>query len=144
MPPVEIRVQGRIDEHWSDWFDDLTITHTDGYAVEPTRTASLLIGMGERYDAIVTLGDGVFALVAEPMGKEGLARALVRTGSGAPWPDSVGGWDLGWLPGLPSSSKYAPFQLAVACWSACSRTCDRSGIKTIISRSIVSESDCCS
>ena len=33
----------------------------------------------------------------------------MRTGSGAPWPDSVGGWDLGWLPGLPSSSKYAPF-----------------------------------
>ena len=29
MQRVEIRVKGRIDEHWSDWFDDLTITHTD-------------------------------------------------------------------------------------------------------------------
>jgi len=29
MPQVEIRVQGRIDEHWSDWFDDLTLTHTE-------------------------------------------------------------------------------------------------------------------
>ena len=29
MPQVEIRVKGQIDEHWSDWFDDLTITHTD-------------------------------------------------------------------------------------------------------------------
>jgi len=29
MQSVEIRVKGRIDEHWSDWFDDLTITHTD-------------------------------------------------------------------------------------------------------------------
>lgn len=29
MQNVEIRVKGRIDEHWSDWFDDLTITHTD-------------------------------------------------------------------------------------------------------------------
>jgi hypothetical protein len=29
MPRVEIRVQGRIDEHWSDWFDDLTLTHTE-------------------------------------------------------------------------------------------------------------------
>jgi hypothetical protein len=29
MQSVEIRVQGRIDEHWSHWFDDLTITHTD-------------------------------------------------------------------------------------------------------------------
>ena len=29
MQSVEIRVKGRIDERWSDWFDDLTITHTD-------------------------------------------------------------------------------------------------------------------
>ena len=29
MQRVEIRVKGQIDEHWSDWFDDLTITHTD-------------------------------------------------------------------------------------------------------------------
>ncbi|MBE9508487.1 MAG: hypothetical protein IMY86_10600 [Chloroflexi bacterium] len=29
MQQVEIRVKGRIDEHWSDWFDGLTITHTD-------------------------------------------------------------------------------------------------------------------
>ena len=29
MPQVEIRVQGRIDEHWSDWFDDLTLMHTE-------------------------------------------------------------------------------------------------------------------
>jgi len=29
MQHVEIRVKGRIDEHWSDWFDGLTITHTD-------------------------------------------------------------------------------------------------------------------
>lgn len=28
MPRVEIRVRGRIDEHWSDWFDDLAIAHT--------------------------------------------------------------------------------------------------------------------
>ena len=29
MLPVEIRVKGRIDERWSEWLDDLTITHTD-------------------------------------------------------------------------------------------------------------------
>jgi hypothetical protein len=29
MQHVEIRVKGRIDEHWSDWFEGLTITHTD-------------------------------------------------------------------------------------------------------------------
>jgi len=26
---VEIRVKRRIDEHWSDWLDGLTIRHTD-------------------------------------------------------------------------------------------------------------------
>ena len=29
MQRVEIRVKGQIDEHWSEWFEDLTITHTD-------------------------------------------------------------------------------------------------------------------
>ncbi len=42
-----------------------------------------------RYDAVVTLGDGVFALVAAPVGKAGLARALVRTGAGAAPADSL-------------------------------------------------------
>ena len=29
MERVEIRVKGHIDEHWSGWFEDLTITHTE-------------------------------------------------------------------------------------------------------------------
>lgn len=62
---------------------DLTVTHTDGYPVQAVTTSAVRIGMGERYDASVTLADGVFAVVAEPVGKRGLARALVRTGSGA-------------------------------------------------------------
>ena len=62
---------------------DLTVTHTDGYPVQPVKASGVRIGMGERYDAIVTLGDGVFDFVAEPVGKKGLARALIRTGSGA-------------------------------------------------------------
>ncbi len=61
---------------------DMTVTHTDGYQVTPVTTSALRIGMGERYDAVVTLKDGVFPLVAEPVGKAGLARALVRTGAG--------------------------------------------------------------
>ncbi len=65
----------------------LTITHTDGYPVAPTQVRSFLIGMGERYDVLATLGDGVFPLVARPEGKNGTAWALVRTASGtAPTP----------------------------------------------------------
>ena len=29
MLRAEIRVKGRIDEHWSDWFEDLEVTHTE-------------------------------------------------------------------------------------------------------------------
>ena len=61
---------------------DLTVTHTDGYPVQPVTTSAVRVGMGERYDAIVTLTEGVFPLVAEPVSKSGLARALVRTGAG--------------------------------------------------------------
>ncbi|MBL8929381.1 MAG: multicopper oxidase family protein [Kineosporiaceae bacterium] len=66
----------------------LTITHTDGFPVAPVTTSAVRIGMGERYDAVVTLEDGVFPLVAAPSGKQGTARALVTTGAGTPPPTS--------------------------------------------------------
>jgi FtsP/CotA-like multicopper oxidase with cupredoxin domain len=66
----------------------LTVTHTDGFAVVPVDVDALLVGMGERYDVIVTAGDGVFPLVAVAEGKDAHARALLRTGAGsAPEPD---------------------------------------------------------
>ena len=61
----------------------MRVTHTDGFPVEPIDTDALLIGMGERYDALVTLADGVFPLVAVAEGKDAAAFALVRTGSGS-------------------------------------------------------------
>ncbi|MGY1948722.1 multicopper oxidase family protein [Nocardia asiatica] len=67
----------------------LRITHSDGYPVQPVTGASLLISMGERYDAIIELADGVFPLVAAPEGKSGHAFALIRTGGGNPPPATV-------------------------------------------------------
>lgn len=67
----------------------LRITHTDGYPVHPVTTASLLIGMGERYDAVIDLADGVFPLVAAAEGKAGQAFALIRTDGGTPPPAAV-------------------------------------------------------
>ena len=60
----------------------MKVTHTDGFPVVPTDVDALLIGMGERYDVIVTAGDGVFPLVASAEGKGALARALLATGVG--------------------------------------------------------------
>ena len=60
----------------------MTVTHSDGFPVSPVTTDSLLIGMGERYDVVVTLGDGAFPLVASAEGKKGQGLAVVRTGEG--------------------------------------------------------------
>ncbi len=61
----------------------MKVTHTDGFPVVPTDVDALLIGIGERYDVIVTAGDGVFPLVASAEGKNALGRALLATGTGA-------------------------------------------------------------
>jgi FtsP/CotA-like multicopper oxidase with cupredoxin domain len=68
---------------------ELTVTHTDGRPVLPVETDAVLLGMGERYDALVTITDpGVFALVASAEGKDGQAVALLRSGAGeSPPPD---------------------------------------------------------
>ncbi|WP_406097555.1 multicopper oxidase family protein [Streptomyces sp. NBC_01013] len=61
----------------------MTVTHTDGFPVRHTTTDALLLGMGERYDVLVTAGDGVFPLTALAEGKNASAMALLRTGGGA-------------------------------------------------------------
>ena len=66
----------------------MTITHTDGYPVEPVDVDSLLLGMGERYDVLVTLGDGAFPFIAEAEGKQARGFALVRTSALAEAPSA--------------------------------------------------------
>lgn len=67
----------------------LTVTHSDGYPTEHLDVDALLIGMGERYDVLVTLGDGAFPLVALAEGKNAIARGIIRT-SGAASPPAAG------------------------------------------------------
>lgn len=67
----------------------MTVTHTDGFPIQPVDADALLIGMGERYDVLVTLADGIFPLVAVAEGKDDAAFALIRTGAGEPPPASA-------------------------------------------------------
>ena len=60
----------------------LTVTHTDGFPVEPVTVDAVLLGMGERYDVVVTAGDGVFPIVAVPEGAHTGALAFLRTAAG--------------------------------------------------------------
>lgn len=61
---------------------DLALTHTDGFAVEPTIARSVVLGMGERVDAILTVQDGAFPVFAYPLsGNAAPALAVVKTSS---------------------------------------------------------------
>ena len=57
----------------------LTVTHADGFPVEPVEVDAVLIGMGERYDVIVEPRSGAWPLVALAEGKDRTASAVVRT-----------------------------------------------------------------
>jgi FtsP/CotA-like multicopper oxidase with cupredoxin domain len=60
----------------------LRVTHTDGYPVEPRVTDSVILGMGERVDAVVTVDSSV-PIIAAPEGKDGYAQLNMRV-NGAP------------------------------------------------------------
>ena len=60
----------------------LTVVATDGYPVEPVEASALLIGMGERYDVVLTAREGGFPIVALAEGKGGRGAAVLRTADG--------------------------------------------------------------
>ena len=68
----------------------LTVVASDGFPVEPVTVDSILLGMGERYDALVQLPEpGAFPLVAVAEGKRAQALAVLRSGPGpSPSPDA--------------------------------------------------------
>jgi hypothetical protein len=51
---AEIRVKGQIDVHWSDWFEDLTVTHTDQ---DETVLTGLVVDQSALYGLIAKLRD---------------------------------------------------------------------------------------
>ncbi|MDE2386863.1 MAG: multicopper oxidase family protein [Actinomycetales bacterium] len=60
----------------------MTVTHTDGFSIKEAQAQTVLLGMGERIDAVVTVQDGAFSAYAIPVGKTGTpARAVLRTGT---------------------------------------------------------------
>ena len=61
----------------------MQVVATDGFPVMPVEVDTVLLGMGERYDVVITAGDGVFPIVSVPEGKDGRAVALLRTTPGA-------------------------------------------------------------
>lgn len=57
----------------------MTVTHTDGQPVEPVEVDALRIGIGERYDVLVTATNpGVWQLAAKVEGTDSMVRAIFR------------------------------------------------------------------
>lgn len=60
----------------------LTLTHTDGFPVVHKDVDAVVLGMGERIDALVTVGDGYTPVLALPEGKTGQSVGFISTGTG--------------------------------------------------------------
>lgn len=57
----------------------MTVTHADGFPVEPVDVDAILIGMGERYDVTIDVQSGAWPVVALAEGKGKRAAAVLRT-----------------------------------------------------------------
>lgn len=60
----------------------ITLTHTDGFPVIHREVDAVVLGMGERIDALVTVTEGVTPLLALAEGKAGKALGFISTGTG--------------------------------------------------------------
>ena len=68
----------------------MTVTHTDGFPVDPVSVDALVIGMAERYDVLVTVGEsGAVPLVAVAEAKGNEALGVIRSGPGDAPPPGV-------------------------------------------------------
>ncbi|WP_315913751.1 multicopper oxidase family protein [Arthrobacter sp. lap29] len=70
----------------------LTLTHTDGFRIKHTEVDAVVLGMGERIDALITVKEGFTALLALAEGKGQMSYGLISTGTGtAPTWESLPG-----------------------------------------------------
>ena len=57
----------------------MTVTHLDGFPIDPQEGDSVLMSMGERVNVLVQPTSGVWPIMATPEGKDGAALAWLRT-----------------------------------------------------------------
>ncbi|MBM7458080.1 multicopper oxidase family protein [Rhodococcus coprophilus] len=63
---------------------ELTVIAADGFDVTPATTDTLIIGMAQRYDVLVTLKSGAWPVVAKVEGRDGYASTVLRSTDAAP------------------------------------------------------------
>ncbi len=64
----------------------------DGFDCVPTTTDTLIVGMAQRYDVLLTMKSGAWPIVAKVEGRDGYASTVLRSNDAAPLPNpDVGG-----------------------------------------------------
>ncbi|QBJ96266.1 multicopper oxidase family protein [Rhodococcus sp. ABRD24] len=63
---------------------ELTVVAVDGYDVQPVTADTVIVGMAQRVDALVTVRSGVWPVVAKVEGREGYASTILRTPDALP------------------------------------------------------------
>jgi FtsP/CotA-like multicopper oxidase with cupredoxin domain len=58
----------------------MTVTHTDGFPVVPRTAGTVLLGMGERIDAIITVPSTTVPLLALAEGRDSYAQVIIQSG----------------------------------------------------------------
>lgn len=81
----------------------MTITHTDGFAVQPATVDAVLLGMGERVDAVITVPAVTTPIIAAAEGKTGSAQAILKI-AGSPLGDTGSA--------ITALSRQSPFDTA--------------------------------
>ncbi|WP_216912459.1 multicopper oxidase family protein [Nocardia noduli] len=70
----------------------MTVVAVDGFDVVPAEADTILIGMAQRYDVLVTVASGAWPVVAAVEGRAGYASTVLRSSDAAPLADpDVGG-----------------------------------------------------
>ncbi len=71
---------------------ELTVIAADGFDCVPTTTDTLIVGMAQRYDVLLTMKSGAWPIVAKVEGRDGYASTVLRSNDAAPLPNpDVGG-----------------------------------------------------
>ena len=89
-PGTKVRlriINGASDTAFAFYLENhqLEIVASDGFPVEPKTGGAVLLGMGERYDALVIIKAGGGNAVAVPIGKSGVP-AIASIGTGSEFP----------------------------------------------------------
>ncbi|MCJ0906413.1 multicopper oxidase family protein [Rhodococcus sp. ARC_M6] len=58
---------------------EMTIIAADGYDVEPAKADTIIVGMAQRYDVLVTVKSGSWPIVAKVEGRDGYASTVLRS-----------------------------------------------------------------